>query len=111
GKVDWGTAPRGAEVMMETGDATGSRFMGTCADAGAIVQLAYRGETYRTIFETAMPGGHYDFIANVPHNPMKAQQAEVKRKFGVVARKEMRERDVVVLQVPDPAMPGFKPAN
>ncbi len=115
GKVDQGTAPLGAEGIMMTsnvGDPPDSyQSLGTCVNVEGIVQCAYRSDGLRTIYATDIPKGNYDFICNVPDHPLQALQEEIKRKFGLVGRKEMLERDVLVLKIADPDLPGFKPAN
>ena len=115
GKIDWGTAPRGAEGIMMTskaGDPPNSyQSLGTCVNVQGIVQCAYRSDGFRTIYETDLPQGNYDFICNLPHEPLKALQDEIKKKFGLVGKREMRERNVIVLMIANPDLPGFKPAN
>jgi uncharacterized protein (TIGR03435 family) len=76
-----------------------------------IVRDAYISDSLRTVFLTKVPDGRYDYIANLLHGSSKALQEELKRKFGLVGKQEMRETDVLVLKLSHPEVQGFKPAN
>ncbi|MDR3460427.1 MAG: TIGR03435 family protein [Verrucomicrobiae bacterium] len=99
----------------------GSRgAMGIAQPVQEIIQLAYRKDKLRTVIETTLPGGKYDFFAKlVPaQEPRKsiqqdegwaaALQKEVARKFGLTGRVEKRPADVLVLQPAAAGIKGFK---
>ncbi|HEY4417843.1 MAG TPA: sigma-70 family RNA polymerase sigma factor [Verrucomicrobiae bacterium] len=79
--------------------------------AGSIVDDAYFADPLRTVFLTKVPDGKFDYIANLPHDSAKALREEIKRKFGLMGKKEMRETDVLVLKLTNPEVQGLKPAN
>jgi uncharacterized protein (TIGR03435 family) len=73
---------------------------------------AYGGSSpVRVVAETGLPPGDYDFIASVPDVPMEALQQEIKNEFGLVAKHEMRETNVLLLKVKSPDAPGLGPAS
>ena len=63
------------------------------------------------IFASQLPQGQYDFIANLPEGSAAALQQEVKRKFGLVGRRETRETDVLLLTVKHPGAEGLRPTQ
>jgi uncharacterized protein (TIGR03435 family) len=56
----------------------------------------------------ALPAGKYDFIVSLPDHQSEAMQAEIKNKFGLVAKTEMRDTDVLILKVARQDAPGLK---
>ena len=58
-----------------------------------------------------MPGGFYDFIANLTNNSQQALQALIRKKFGLVGKYEMRDMDVLLLKVENPNVLGLKPGT
>jgi RNA polymerase sigma factor (sigma-70 family) len=86
------------------------KLMGLSQPADVIVQAAYGfWSTARTIMNTDIPGGKYDFISSLPKDSEKVLQEQVKEKFGLVAHVETREMDVLLLQVKTPNAPGLLP--
>ena len=79
---------------------SGNKLMGTGLTVAAVVGVAYGADTpARIIVATPLLEGKYDFIASLPQGNAEALQQEVKRQFGVVARSEKRETDVLLLKV------------
>ena len=77
-----------------------------------ILQSAYRWRTPRRIvLPDQMPGGQYDFIANLTNGALEALQVELKNKFGLVAARETRPMDALVLRVNHADAPGLKPGT
>jgi uncharacterized protein (TIGR03435 family) len=98
------------------GDAHGwgsnGRMMGTGVSASTLVSAAYGfATTARTILATGLPEGRYDYIASLTNGNAKALQQEVKREFGVIARIETRETNILLLKVKAPNAPGLKPST
>jgi uncharacterized protein (TIGR03435 family) len=85
--------------------------VGISATADGIVRTAYGSDRLRTVFLAKVPEGRFDFIANLPHGSSKALQVAIKRKFGLVGKREIRETDVLLLKLAAPDTGGFKPAN
>jgi len=62
----------------------------------------------RVIFSVSVPEGTFDFISNVSKNQAQALQQEIKKKFGLVGRREFIETNVLVLTVRNPGARGLK---
>jgi uncharacterized protein (TIGR03435 family) len=89
------------------------KFVGINVSVADIAGLAYRGEglplpSKMILFATAQPTGKYDFISTLPHGSMEALQRELKKKLGLVGRRETRDTDVWVLKVRNPNAPHLK---
>ena len=89
-----------SKVPYGSSGTTGVRKMGTGLSAQSVVQAAYEFESStRTVVSTELPKGRYDYIASLPGGNAEALQHEAKRKFGVIARRETRETNVLRLGV------------
>jgi uncharacterized protein (TIGR03435 family) len=95
------------------GDKYGNmKFMGTGVSAETILLAAYHFDSLtRTVGSGLLPEGKYDYIACLPKGNEEALKKEIKRKFGVTARIETQERDVLLLKVKTPNAPDLKPSN
>jgi uncharacterized protein (TIGR03435 family) len=82
-------------------------FVGIAQPASIVVASAYGMWATRLIENTPLPVGKYDLIVNLPENRMEAFRNEVKKLFGVVAHRETRPTDVLLLQVKTPDAPGW----
>jgi len=90
----------------------GSRgMMGLGIKAVDVVQCAYDGTLGRMIFSAPLPDGNYDFISNPPEGAGNALQQEIKKKFGLVARRELIETNVLVLTVRNRNAAGLRPSS
>jgi uncharacterized protein (TIGR03435 family) len=92
----------------------GKRVFGTGVQVRDIVWAAYSHFPMvndRTVFPPGLTASNYDFIANLPKDGLTALQRELERKFGLVARPQMRYTDVLLLTVKQPNSPGLKPAT
>ena len=78
---------------------TNRKVMGICASLRDILQAAYGEQSARMVFPAVLPGGNYDFIANLPAGSMEALQQELKAKFGLSGSRQIRNTDVLVLTV------------
>jgi RNA polymerase sigma factor (sigma-70 family) len=65
----------------------------------------------RMVLSTSLPQERYDFIASLPRGSAKALQKTIKDKFGIVARQEMRDTDVLFLTVGRSNAPGLRPSG
>ena len=82
--------------------------MGLRASAAALLSSAYDISVNRIVDPEALPTGKYDFIVSLPDHQSGALQAEIKKKLGLVAEKQMRERGVLLLKVARRDAPGLK---
>jgi len=87
------------------------RMLGIAQPAKIVVAAAYGMWAWRSVFEAPLPPGRFDVIANLPQNSAEALRQEVKKQFGVVAHRETRESDVLLLRIKNPAAGGLKPAS
>ena len=76
------------------------KTMGVVVPAETVVKAAYGCEyPDRVVLETSLPGGNYDFIANLADGSLEALQRVVRQKFGVIAKWEMLETNALLLTV------------
>jgi uncharacterized protein (TIGR03435 family) len=95
------------------GNGMHGKMMGTGVGVETIVQTAY-GFWYsaRTIISTELPKNkYYDFIASLPNENAEALQQEIKKQFGVVARRETIETNILLLTVKYPNAQGLRPSK
>lgn len=101
--------PGQARNLAQTAD--GKKWGGVNVSLGEIIFAAYDWPAARIVFPAGQPQDRYDFIANVPQNPMKALQRELKAKLGVTGRPETQDVDVLYLRVHRSNAPGLMPAQ
>ncbi len=106
--------PSGSELVRA--NAAFDKFVGINVSVADIAGFAYRGEglpwpSKKIRFATVQPPGRYDFIATLPHGASEALQQELKSKFGLVGRREMKDLDVLLLKVRNPNAPQLKPST
>jgi len=94
-------------------DSTNTRMTAKGASVGALISYAYGPPTLylrrsgnRVILPPGVVGGKFDFTYEDSAHPQEALQAEIKKQFGLVAHREMREADVLVLTVSNPRVIG-----
>jgi uncharacterized protein (TIGR03435 family) len=85
-------------------------MMGLGVRAADIVQSAYGSTVGRMIFSVPLPEGKYDFISNFPQNADTALQQEVRKKFGLTARHELIETNVLALTIRNRNTTGLRPS-
>jgi uncharacterized protein (TIGR03435 family) len=79
------------------------RSMYVNANIPSLFSYAYNVAPARIIFPGALPEGGYDYLNSLPADQRQSVfQAELKRQFGLVAHKETRDTDVLLLKVVDP---------
>jgi uncharacterized protein (TIGR03435 family) len=78
------------------------RRLGMNSSITNLLSDAYGVRNTHMVFSEPMPGGKYDFIANLPQGSEAVFQEKIKEQFGVVAHKAVIETDVWVLKAGDP---------
>jgi uncharacterized protein (TIGR03435 family) len=90
---------------------TGGRMAGTGVRVQTIVEAAYGFATSaRTVSQSPLPDGYYDYIASLTNGNAEALRQEVKRQFHLIASTQIRETNVMVLQK-KAAAGGLKPST
>jgi RNA polymerase sigma factor (sigma-70 family) len=79
------------------------KILGLGTRVADILAAAYGVAPAHVFFSTGAPPGEFDFIANLANDNEQALQKEVKSKFGLVGRTEVRGTDVLLLKVKDAA--------
>lgn len=87
---------------------SGDKIMGTGLPAAEVVAAAYGSDAARTYYSAGLPKRAYDFIASLPAGNQEALQREVKARFGVTGKMEMRNADVLLLKIKSPGASGLK---
>ncbi len=88
--------------------ANNGRVLGISAGIMDMLEAAYTTQS-RMVIATELPQKRYDFIANLPNGTAQTLQAEIKKRFGLVGRREMIETNVLILTVRHSNAPGLKP--
>jgi uncharacterized protein (TIGR03435 family) len=92
-----------------TGNSNGT--IGIRMNAQYVVESAYNWRSQRRIIESApLPAGQFDFIANLPTNSLEALQAEIAKKWGLVANREMFRTNALLLTLDHTNAPGLRAA-
>ena len=100
-------APSGGWGTSGANNALGIRMQ-----ALYVVQCAYGwGSSLRMVQADPLPAGEFDFIANLPSGALEALQAEIKKQWGIVANREIRQTNVVLLKLDHTNAPGLQPVT
>jgi uncharacterized protein (TIGR03435 family) len=92
-------------------DSSNTNAMGIGEEMIYIVQAAYGNvRSSRTVLSTTLPPGKFDFISSLPSGAMEALQQKIKNDYGVIARRETRETNALLLIVKNPNAEGLKPS-
>lgn len=68
---------------------------------------AYDWPESRMVFTGSLPSGEFDYLITKPRDAKEALQNQLKKQFGLVGRKEIRETDVLLLQLKTASAPGL----
>jgi uncharacterized protein (TIGR03435 family) len=92
---------------------SGNKMLGLSLPAFEVLVDAYNFSLYRRVILTTdlPPDTFYDFIASLPSGNNEALQQEIKRRFGIVAKREMIETNVLLLKVRYQNSLGLKPST
>jgi uncharacterized protein (TIGR03435 family) len=101
---------RGWDWLCHDGHITnaGMRMIARSVPLGTLMSYAYGPPRFyihwsenRVILAPDIADEKFDFLIAVPDHPQEALQAEIKKQLGLVAHREIREADVLVLKVSD----------
>jgi uncharacterized protein (TIGR03435 family) len=77
--------------------------------AAYVLQKAYGWSSrVRMLLPEDMPNGQFDFIANLPQGSLEALQAEIRKKWGLIAVRESRQTNALVLKLHHTGAPRLK---
>jgi uncharacterized protein (TIGR03435 family) len=98
------------------GDSFGDNDHGRIGLGSSMIDMlesakAYKYSEARIIAATPLPGGHYDFIANLTNGSAPALLQQINRQFGFVERYETIETNVYLLTLQNPNAPQLKLAR
>jgi uncharacterized protein (TIGR03435 family) len=85
---------------------------------GALMAYAYGPSTTyfhwsgnRVLLPPGVADGKFDFLLAAPDQPQETLQAEIKKQLGLVAHRELRDADVLILEVSNPSRLGLEEAK
>jgi uncharacterized protein (TIGR03435 family) len=99
---------RGSHMHGPPFSVASERFVGVGQTFEFVLATAYDLGPERIVPAPDLPMGIFEVLDTIPSDPKGALRAEIKRQFGLVARKEIQERDVLILKVSNPGAPGLK---
>jgi uncharacterized protein (TIGR03435 family) len=91
-----GQYPSGGNMGTQSG-----KWVETGVDVSSLLTLAYGFGQSRMVLPAEMPAGTYDLMLTLPDQQREALREELKKQFGLTARKETRETDVLLLKIRD----------
>lgn len=89
----------------------GRKQMAFNKSVGKLLQNAYGIREARIIYAGNLPEGTYDYIDTMKDHQQQALQEAIKKKFGLVGSKVLRDTNVWVVKVANPNPPAFKPTE
>jgi serine/threonine-protein kinase len=84
-----------------------ARAIGRGVDVAVLLCVAYDADEWRRIDRGDLPKGNYDLLLTLPDHPQAALQEEIRKQFGLVGRRQVKERDVFALRMKHPNAPGL----
>ena len=98
--------------MNDRGADNTDKRWGLCVPLKDILAEAYGMNSALILPLVPLPADNYDFIANLPEGRNRAAlQLEIKNKFGLTGRREIRQSSALLLQIRDRYAPGLEPSN
>ena len=98
--------PNGGGGVSSSGP-KGDRFMIMNTGIQTLLADAYSASANRMVLPDNLPKERFDLMLTLPDKPRESLQLELKRRFGISARRETRDADVLVLKVKNPNAPGL----
>jgi uncharacterized protein (TIGR03435 family) len=91
--------------MTTTDDSTNlTKIIAHNLTVAGLLETAYSISQPRMILPANLSTNQYELMLTLPSHQMEALQEAVKQKFGVTARRESREINVLMLKIKDPAL-------
>lgn len=81
--------------------------IGRAVSINKLMSIAYGIDEKQVSFSTKPPNGNYDFIMSIPNN-REALPTEIKKKLGLIGRRETRPTDVFLLKLQNTNAQGLK---
>jgi uncharacterized protein (TIGR03435 family) len=86
------------------------KFRGRYMSLQWLLSFAYDGSGLQTILPTDLPEENFDLLLTLP-NGKQALRDQIKKQLGLIAHREMREADVLILQLKNAGAPGIRPSK
>jgi uncharacterized protein (TIGR03435 family) len=83
------------------------KLMRRGATIGEILSSAYGVGLEKMVLPAGLPKGKFDLLLTLPERSRETLRAEIKKKFGLVAHSETRDRDVLVMKKTPAPAPGL----
>lgn len=88
----------------------GNKMLGRALTFDALMGMAYGVDPSHVVSASDKPAGHYDLLMTTPDASKELLQAEIKRQFGYVAHKDLKQTEVLVLTLKQSNAPGLHPS-
>ena len=85
----------------------GEKAMRLNATVAELLSVAYGISESQIILPDGLPQDHFDLMLTLNSHPREALQAEIKKRFGLVARRETRDANSLTLKIRNPNAPGI----
>lgn len=99
----------GRRTIRGSGTGGNRKVVGLGFQVPAIFATAFGRNDARIVFASTAPTGQYDFICTLPSSQSEALQNELKKEFGLSAKVENRQMNVLLLRVKAAGAAGFRP--
>jgi uncharacterized protein (TIGR03435 family) len=98
-------------MVSTSSSGAGDKVLGRAITLKALMGVAYGVAPSRILFPDGMPADKLDVLMTGPDGSKAKLQEAIRKQFGLVAGREMREGDIFVLKVKNPEAPGLKPSS
>jgi uncharacterized protein (TIGR03435 family) len=85
----------------------GEKAMRLNATIAELLSVAYGVPELQMILPDGLPQDHFDLMLTLNDHPKEALQAEIKKRFGLIAHLETRDADSLALKIKNPNAPGI----
>ena len=94
-------------VDVSSSISTGEKAMRLNATIAELLSVAYGIPESQMILPGGLPQDHFDLMLTLNDHPKEALQAEIKKRFGLIAHLETRDADNLALKIKNPNAPGI----
>jgi uncharacterized protein (TIGR03435 family) len=94
-------------VDVSSSISTGEKAMRLNATIAELLSVAYGIPESQMILPGGLPQDHFDLMLTLNDHPKEALQAEIKKRFGLIAHHETRDADNLALKIKNPNAPGI----